>query len=193
MASRGRVSRPWLCRLSMLVGLLAASLAAAAPMAPDDKRGTMIHEESLQPADASKQQAQQKAPFDVALISKAEIEECIDRAIPTSAHWKTCQEQKDDGFCTMEHNQWPGGYCVRTCGNCPQQAQVGVVQPPPSTTVKEESLAAAGSVKAAAERSTLLAAAMEKATTVLMLAKLAALASMVLTVVGLVLKAGSTL
>ena len=129
----------------MLVGLLAASLAAAAPMAPDDKRGTRSHEESLQPADASKQQAQQKAPSDVALISKAEIEECIDRAIPTSAHWKTCQEQKDNGFCTMEHNQWPGGYCVRTCGNCPQQAQVGVVQPPPSTTVKEESLAAAGS------------------------------------------------
>ena len=146
MASRGRVSRPWLCRLSMLVGLLAASLAAAAPMATDGTRGTRIHEVSLQPAAASKQHAQRNVASDVALSSKTEKDECVDWALPPSANLKTCQEQKDHGFCTKEHNQWPGGYCVRTCGNCPQQAQVGVVQPPPSTTVKEESLAAAGSV-----------------------------------------------
>ena len=36
----------------MLVGLLAASLAVAAPMATDGTRGTRIHEESLQPAAA---------------------------------------------------------------------------------------------------------------------------------------------
>ena len=50
--------------------------------------------------------------------SERRAETCVDKQIPSSWRHTSCQEQKENGLCSKSHNQYPHGYCMKTCGTC---------------------------------------------------------------------------
>lgn len=50
--------------------------------------------------------------------SERRAETCVDKQIPSSWRHTSCQEQKENGLCSEAHNQYPHGYCMKTCGTC---------------------------------------------------------------------------
>ena len=61
---------------------------------------------------------------EVKLKRRTDVSACVDLELPSTAHYKTCELQKEKGFCEKEHNQFPGGYCVKTCGFCTSEEKL---------------------------------------------------------------------